>query len=349
MVTIAVDAMGSDLGPKVTVAGAAAVSRSPAAPNLVLVGDEGVLRRLLTVHEHDRSKIRIVHAPRFVPQNAKPAEALDAMPDASILRAAQIVRDGEADVLVSAGNTGAVTLACARTFQRLPGVARSALGAVYPTERRRGEKNDPFSLILDAGLTLEPTADDLVAFAVMGSAYAARISRNPRPRVALLSIGTEPTKGTRAVVEAHARLATLQCIDFIGNIEGMDIPKGTADVVVTSGFTGNIVLKMLEGVADTVVRLGRYAGDSSLRYRLGLGLLAPAVKKVRRATDWEQYGGAPILGFDHVCIKAHGRSTERAIGNAIKVAARAARTELVRSIEAGLAELRRSTSAHCSR
>lgn len=339
MVTIAIDAMGSDLGPKVSVEGAAKVSLTPGAPDLVLVGDEAVLRRLLTVHEHDRSKIRIAHAARFVPQDAKPRAALDELPDASILRAAQIVQAGEADVLVSAGNTGAVTLACARTFTRLPGVARAALGAVYPTERRRGEKDDPFSLILDAGLTLDPSADDLVAFAVMGSAYAARISRNPRPRVALLSIGAEPTKGTPAVVEAHARLKELGCIEFIGNIEGMDIPKGTADVVVTAGFTGNIVLKMLEGVADTVMRLGRYAGDSSVRYKAGLALLAPAVKKLRKATDWQQYGGAPLLGFDHVCIKAHGRSTERAIGNAIKVAARAARSELVRSIREGLAEL----------
>lgn len=339
MVTVAVDAMGSDLGPKVAVAGAAAVSLGAGAPHVVLIGDEGVLRRLLTVHEHDRDRVRIVHAARFVAQDDKPAAALDAMPDCSVLRAAELVRAGEADVLVSAGNTGAVTLACARTFQRLPNVARCALGAVFPTERRRGEKDDPFSLILDAGLTLEPSADDLVAFAVMGSAYAARISRNPRPRVALLSIGAEETKGTRAVVDAHERLKRVGCVEFIGNIEGMDIPKGTADVVVTAGFTGNIVLKMLEGIAETVMRLGRYAGDRSLRYKAGLGLLAPAVRKLRRATDWEQYGGAPILGFDHLCIKAHGRSTERAIGNAIKVATRAARSELVRSIREGLSEL----------
>lgn len=345
MVTIAIDAMGSDLGPKVSVASAAALSRSPGAPELVLVGDEAVLRRLLTVHPYDRAKIRIAHAARFVPRDAKPRDALDAMPDASILRAAEIVRAGEADVLVSAGNTGAVTLACARTFERLPGVARAALGAVFPTERRRGEKDDPFSLILDAGLTLDPSADDLIAFAVMGSAYAARISRNPRPRVALLSIGAEPTKGTRAVVDAHTRLSSLSCIEFIGNIEGMDIPKGTADVVVTAGFTGNIVLKMLEGIAETVMRLGRYAGDRSVRYKAGLALLSPAVKKLRNATDWEQYGGAPILGFDHVCIKAHGRSTERAMANAIKVATRVARTELVRSIRDGLAELSSAQAA----
>ncbi|MCB9597923.1 MAG: phosphate acyltransferase PlsX [Sandaracinaceae bacterium] len=340
MVTVALDAMGSDLGPEVTVAGAAQVSRAEGAPELLLVGDEAVLRRLLLVHDHDRERVRIVHAARAVAQDDKPREALDRMPDCSILKAAQLVKRGEADVLVSAGNTGAVTLACARTFERLPHVGRCALGAVYPTERRRGPKDDPFSLILDAGLTLEVDADDLVAFAIMGSAYASVISRNARPRVALLSNGSEDSKGTAAVVEANRRLRELgPVIEFIGNIEGMDIPKGTADVVVTAGFTGNIVLKMLEGVAETVMRLGRYAGDKSLRYKAGLGLLMPAVKKLRKATDWEQYGGAPILGFDHLCIKAHGRSTERAIANALKVATRAARTELVRTIRAGLEAL----------
>jgi glycerol-3-phosphate acyltransferase PlsX len=345
MVTVAVDAMGSDLGPLATVAGAAAASLATGAPDLLLVGDEAVLRRLLSVHEHHRAKIRIAHAPDVVAQDAKPKEALDAMPNCSVLRAAQLVRDGEADVLVTAGNTGAVTLACARSFARLPAVGRCALGAVFPTERRRGEKDDPFSLILDAGLTLEPSADDLVAFAIMGSAYASRISRNDKPRVALLSNGSEPTKGTGAVVEANGRLSRVETIEFIGNIEGMDIPAGTADVVVTGGFTGNIVLKMLEGVAETVMRLGRYAGDKSVRYKAGLALLAPAVKKLRKATDWEQYGGAPILGFDHLCIKAHGRSTERAINNAIKVATRAARTELVQKMREGLEALERDEAA----
>ncbi|MGE0785002.1 MAG: phosphate acyltransferase PlsX [Sandaracinaceae bacterium] len=339
MVTVALDAMGSDLGPKATVAGAAAASLREDAPHVVLVGDEGVLRRLLTVHEHDRDRVRIAHASSFIAQDDKPKEGLDEKADCSILRAAQLVRSGEADVLVSAGNTGAVTLACARTFGRLPNVGRCALGAVYPTERRRGEKDDPFSLILDAGLTLEVDASDLVAFGVMGAAYSSRISRNPTPRVALLSNGSEPSKGPAAVVEAHKILSQVEHVNFIGNIEGMDIPKGTADVVVTSGFTGNIVLKMLEGVAETVIRLGRYAGDQSLRYKAGLGLLAPAVKKLRRATDWEQYGGVPILGFDHLCIKAHGRSTERAIANAIRVATRTARTELVKTMEAHLRAL----------
>jgi glycerol-3-phosphate acyltransferase PlsX len=329
--------MGSDLGPEAIALGAASASLASAAPSMVLVGDRERLARSLDGCEHDPAKVEIVHAPGFCPMDAKPADVLDELADASVLVAARLVRDGGSDALVSAGNTGAVTLACARTFARLPGVRRCALGAVYPTERRRGEKDDPFSLILDAGLTLEATAEDLVSFALMGSAYAARISKNPRPRVALLSNGAEPTKGLPAVVEAHRILALRADLEFIGNLEGLDIPKGTADVVVTGGFTGNIVLKMLEGVAETVTRLGRYAMKRSLRYKAGLALLAPAVKELREVTDWEQYGGAPILGFDRLCIKAHGRSSARAITNAVKVASRAARSDLVGSIRSALA------------
>jgi glycerol-3-phosphate acyltransferase PlsX len=306
------------------------------APNLLVVGDEAILRAELTRHPHDASRITLVHAAEVCPMDASPKSALDALPDTSILVAARLVASGDADVLVSAGNTGAVTLACARHFERLPGVARAALGAVHPTERRRGEKDDPFSLILDAGLTLEPTADDLVAFAIMGSAYARVISKNPRPKVALLSIGSEPTKGTAAIVEAHARLAKNTQLDFLGNVEGMDIPRGTADVVVTGGFVGNIVLKMFEGVSDTAMRLAKGAKEKRLRYAAGLYLLAPALRRMRDLTDWQQYGGVPILGFGRLCIKAHGRSTARAITNAIKVASIAAQSDVVGSIRAGL-------------
>lgn len=337
---IALDAMGSDLGPAATLAGAAEVSTHPESPRIFVVGDADVLRRELEKIPHDRQKIRVVHASEVIAQDDKPKEAIEAKPGASILVAAEMVKAGEASVLVSAGNTGAVTMACARLFSRLPGVHRAALGAVYPTERRRGEKEDPFSLILDAGLTLEATAEDLVGFAVMGSAYSRCISKNPRPRVGLLSVGSEESKGTEAVVRAHGILKRVPNIEFIGNIEGMDIPRGTADVVVTSGFTGNIVLKMLEGISETVMRLARSAGEKSLQYKAGLLLLAPAIQRLRQVTDWQEYGGVPILGFDRLCIKAHGRSTARAIRNAIRVAHRAARTDTVGTIRSGLESIR---------
>jgi phosphate acyltransferase len=342
MATIALDIQGGDLAPDAPLSAAAHFSTRPGCPKLLLVGDAALIERGLATHEHNRAFIEVVNASQAVSMDADPKAALDAMPDASILVAARLVRDGRADALVSAGNTGANVLACARTFQRLPGVSRAAVGAVFPTEMRRGEKADPFSLILDAGLTLDVSAQDLVSFAVMGAAYAQRISKNQRPKVALLSNGTEPGKGLDSIVEAHARLRDMANknsgpFEFIGNIEGLDIPKGTADVIVTGGFVGNIVLKMLEGVAETMQSLLRYAFDQSLMNKAGLALLAPALREVKKATDWEQYGGAPILGFDHICIKAHGRSSPRAIKNALKVADRAVSTGLVDAIRSGLA------------
>lgn len=332
MTTIALDAMGCDLGLDATVEGAVHAVRDDDELKVILVGDLAHVRARLREEDYDRSRIEVAPASQVITMEDSPKRALETKSDASVLVAARLVAEGEADALVSAGNTGAVTLACAQSFQRLPGVRRCALGAVYPTEKRRGEKDDPFSLILDVGLTLEATEDDLVAFALMGAAYSCRISRNDRPRVALLSNGTEAHKGPAAIVAAHKRLAMRDDLEFIGNIEGLDIPRGTADVVVTSGFIGNVVLKMLEGVSETVKRLAKYAVEKKLRYKAGVALLGPAVKALRQATDWQQYGGVPILGFDHLCIKAHGRSSARAIRNAIKVANRATASGLVEGI-----------------
>ena len=340
MTTIAVDAMGCDLGLDATVEGAVQAVRDDDELKVILVGDLAHVRARLREEDYDRARIEVMHASQVITMDDSPKRALETKSDASVLVAARLVAEDQADALVSAGNTGGVTLACAQSFKRLPGVRRCALGAVYPTEKRRGEKDDPFSLILDVGLTLEASADDLVAFALMGAAYSSRISRNERPRVALLSNGTEAHKGPEAIVAAHRRLAMRDDLEFIGNIEGLDIPRGTADVVVTSGFLGNVVLKMLEGVSETVKRLAKYAVEKKLRYKAGVALLGPAVKALKQATDWQQYGGVPILGFDHLCIKAHGRSSARAIRNAIKVANRATASGLVNGIaEAMVGEL----------
>lgn len=338
--TLVLDAMGGDHAPDAPVEGALRLSLEERSPRILLVGDTEKLTAILGKTPHDARNLEIVHAPDFVPMDADPREALAALPRASIVVAAELVKEGRGDALVSAGNTGGVTLACARTLPRIAGVQRCALGAVFPTERRRGEKSDPFSLILDAGLTLEVGAEELVSFAIMGAAYSARISKNPHPAVALLSNGSEPTKGTSAIVEAHARLKDHPGIRFVGNVEGTDIPKGTADVIVTGGFVGNVVLKMLEGIAETVMNLGRYAYSQSLRNKAGLALLAPAVRQLKQATDWEEYGGAPLLGFERPCIKAHGRSSARAVGNALKVASKAVRSGLCEAIAAGVAGAR---------
>lgn len=334
--TIAFDVMGSDHGPAEVVRGAAALSLEAPHIHALLVGDGQQIDQILAETRHSGERVSVHHAPDFVGMHEKPSEALGRSPRASILVASQLVADGEADALVSAGNTGAGVLACARTFRLIPGVRRGALASVYPTRTWHGTKEDPFSLILDVGATVDATADDLVGFAVMGSAYARIISKNPNPSVALLSNGTEATKGPPRVVEAHARLAQRPGIRFVGNVEGVDIPKGTADVICCDGFVGNVCLKMLEGVAETVVELANYAYHSALRWKIGLAMLSNGLKQLKDVTDWQQYGGAPVLGFDRLFIKAHGRSRARAIANAGKVAAKAVGSDLAHAIQEGL-------------
>lgn len=337
LITIAFDVMGSDHGPAEVVRGAAQLSLESPHIHTLLVGDRALIDDALAETKHSGERISVQHASEYVGMDEKPGEALARKPDASVSVAARLVAEGEADALVSAGNTGACVLSCARHFHLLPGVRRAALAAVYPTRDRHGQKADPFSLILDVGATVEATAEDLVTFAVMGAAYARIISRNENPKVALLSNGTEPNKGPRQVVEAHAALSAMKGLQFIGNVEGVDIPKGTADVVVTDGFVGNVCLKMLEGVHDTVVELAQYAYKESLRWRAGLAMLSGGIQRIKDITDWEQYGGAPVLGFDRIFIKAHGRSKARAIANAGKVAAKAVAHDLGKAIQQGLA------------
>ena len=332
-VTIAFDVMGGDHGPIEVVKGAAQLTLDSPNVHGLLVGDRALIDQALSQVKYTAERLSVHHAPDFVTMHEKPAAALDARPRCSVLVAAELIRDGEADAMVSAGNTGAGVLACARAFKLIPGVRRAALATVYPTAVSRGEKNDPFSLILDVGATVDASADDLVAFAVMGAAYARIISKNPDPSVALLSNGTEATKGPARVVEANQKLSVIKGLRFIGNVEGVDIPKGTADVVVCDGFVGNVCLKMLEGVSETVIELARYAYKEKLLWRAGLAMLSSGIERIKEVTDWEQYGGAPILGFDRLFIKAHGRSKARAITNAGKVAARAVSKDLANAIQ----------------
>lgn len=327
-VTIAVDAMGGDFAPDEVVRGVAELSLSHDNINTILVGDQNRITQLLGEVKHNPERLSVHHASQAVPMGAKPGEALAQLPDASIVVAARLVAENHAQALVSAGNTGASVLACARAWKLLPGVRRAALAAVYPTQSQHGQKADPFSLLLDVGATVDASAEDLAAFAVMGASYARVISKNETPKVALLSNGTEPKKGPPRVVDAHALLAKIPNIEFVGNIEGVDLPKGVADIVVCDGFVGNVVLKMLEGISETAMSLAKYAAKEKLLWRAGLAMLSSGFQRIKSLTDWEEYGGAPFLGFDRLFIKAHGRSRARAITNACKVAAKAAAADL---------------------
>ncbi|NCG20464.1 MAG: phosphate acyltransferase PlsX [Rhodobacterales bacterium] len=329
--------MGGDLGPAAIIEGAARLSLEEHDIRVLLVGDVPVISECLAALRYNPARLSVVGAEGYVSMDEKPGAALKSKPNCSILTAARLVRDGEAHALVSAGHTGATVLAAATTFERLPGIRRAALASVYPTVQRHGPHRDPFGLILDVGATLGASAEDLVGFAVMGTAYSSVISEIERPRVALLSNGTEPNNGTAEIIAAYKRLSA-GSINFCGNVAGLDLPRGTVDVIVCDGFLGNVVLQMLEGVSEVFADLTKEASSKRLQWKIGLTMLSGGLRRMKRMTDWKTYGGAPLLGMDQIVIKAHGRSEARAIRNALKVAAKAVRGDLIGRIRSGLEE-----------
>jgi len=333
---VVVDAMGGDDAPLQPVLAAAQVTAHTSI-RVTLVGDEAQIKSILAANEHRAAQIEIVHASEAVGMHEKPRAALDEKPDASIAVAARLVAQGNADALVSAGSTGALVLACARHVPMIPGIERTGLAAVYPTKKRQVSP-DPFALLLDVGATVRCRPRDLLFFAFMGHAYASRISKVERPTVALLNMGSEETKGDKDLVAAHRLMAADPRINFIGNVEGNDIPTGGADVIVCEGFVGNVALKMAEGVTEVLRGLGKEAFKRSLLWRIGLVLLGGGLRRLKDVTDYGEYGGAPLLGFRYPIIKAHGRSHARAIANAIKVAAKAARDGVCTEIEVAVAD-----------
>lgn len=339
-ISVVLDVMGSDYGVAATVGGAAQISLEDSNVQVILVGEPMEIREVLQEIPHNPANLQIVSADGYISQEDKASEALKEKPNCSISVAARLVAEGKGDALVSSGNTGGVILASAKNFQRLEGVRRVGLAAVLPTERRRGKKKDPFALLMDVGATLHVEPRDLMHFALMGSMYAQIISSNEAPKVALLSNGSEESKGAPEVVEAHQLLKGESAINFIGNVEGLDIPRGTADVIICEGFLGNVVLKLLEGITELVSDLAKEAYDKKWVWKVGLTMLSGELRKLKKLTDWKQYGGAPILGFDQVVIKAHGRSSKRAIRNAIRVAKKAVEGKLIEKIQTGLLEIK---------
>jgi glycerol-3-phosphate acyltransferase PlsX len=338
MPTIAVDAMGGDFAPEAVVKGVAQVSMTTDI-ECVLVGNAPQIQQLLARTSYNAELIDIHHAADVIGMADDPKEAVRRHPDASLVVAASLVEKGRAAAMVSAGNTGAAVLVCARHFPLIPGVRKTALASVYPRQIDY-QGQDPFALLLDVGATIRCESTELVQFALMGSAYAKRVSKSTAPRVGLLNMGREDNKGGDALVEAHRRLTAMSEINFVGNIEGHEIPTGRADVVVCEGLLGNVVLKLLEGLGEVVGDLASTAAQQNWRWRLGLAMLSGGVGRLRELTDYATYGGAPILGFQHIFIKAHGRSTERAIGNAVKVAAKAVRDEVAQDIATAISHLR---------
>ncbi|MEA3288113.1 MAG: phosphate acyltransferase PlsX [Candidatus Marinimicrobia bacterium] len=328
---LAVDGMGGDNAPRAIVEG---VCRACTAGDLyiLLTGDQEILEAELAHFPKVRKFVEIIHAPQAIPMDAKPKDIFDKYPDSSMIKAAQIVATGQADALISAGNTGALILTSAQTIPRIRGVHRTGLAAVYPTRNELNRK-DIFSLILDVGANITVDRDHMIHFALMGNAYAQKVTGVERPLVGLLNMGSENNKGGPKYVEVNRILESLPQINFYGNIEGSDLMKGIVDVVVTEGFKGNIAVKTMEGVAEAAMGLGKLAFQKKLIWKLGMIMLSGGIRKVKKISDYQEYGGAPILGLEKLVLKCHGRSTPRAIDNAIKLAVKCSRDDLVGNIK----------------
>ena len=322
MPTIAVDAMGGDSAPDEVVKGVAHVSLTTDIECLV-VGDERRIQAVLEGVSYNPEHIAILHSTDAIGMAEDPREAIKRR-DASLVVGVRAVAEGRADAMVSAGNTGACVLACAKNFRLIRGIRRAALASVYPRQREHAGQ-DALALLLDVGATIRCEADELVQFAIMGNAYARRVSKVASPAVGLLNMGSEDMKGGETLVEAHRRLRHLPSVNFVGNVEGNDLVRGKADVIVCEGLLGNVALKLIEGVSEVMYDITSAAAERRLAWRLGLRLLSHGIERLRALTDYTQYGGSPILGFERLFIKCHGRSTARAIGNAVKVAAKAVR------------------------
>jgi len=308
---IAVDAMGGDRGPAVIVEGVVQAARE-FGTRIILVGDEATVARELRRHQARGVDIEIRHASQVVGMDEPASHALRRKRDSSIRVAAELVRAGEAGALVSAGNTGAAMAIAVIVLGVLPGVDRPAIAVVLPNLKGR-------TVLLDVGANVDPKPRHLLQFAIMGHIYARDILGVASPRVGLLSIGEEEGKGNELTVEAFKELEA-SGLHFIGNVEGRDIYNGNADVVVTDGFTGNVALKTSESLVDMLVALIREELTRTPVATIGAWLVRPALRRFLKRVDYNELGGAPLLGINGACIICHGASPPKAITGAIRIA-----------------------------
>ncbi|HEX9132061.1 MAG TPA: phosphate acyltransferase PlsX [Ktedonobacteraceae bacterium] len=338
-VRVALDAMGGDNAPGEVVLGAIQAAREYSM-GVYLVGREEAIRAELAKHEIQGLDLPIVHTDEVIEMDEHPASAVRRKKNASMTLALQLVRDGQALGAVSAGNSGAMMAASLFTLKRIEGVDRPALGGIFPTR-------DGVSLVIDIGANTDCKPEYLQQFALMGSIYMERIFAVSSPRVGLLANGEEETKGNEQVQLTHQLLkanAETLGLNFIGNVEGRDIPTGGADVVVCDGFVGNVVLKLSEGLAETILGLLHAQMTSSLPSKLAAAVLRPGLRKVFRRMDYAEYGGVPLLGVNGSAIVSHGRSNAKAIKNALRVARQTAETNVAGAIAEGLAKLQTESS-----
>jgi glycerol-3-phosphate acyltransferase PlsX len=330
---IAVDAMGSDRAPRPEIEGAILAARNYDV-KVLLVGPESLLRAELRRHlSSNWLNVEVVNATEVIGMNEKAVKAVRSKRDSSMRVGLRLVREGKAAGFVTAGNTGAAMATAKMVLGPLPGVDRPALAAVFPNSEGNA------SILLDVGANVDCKPHNLEQFAIMGEIYARSILGKQRPRVGVLSIGEEESKGNELTRAAHELLKRLP-LNFMGNVEGRDLYNGKMDVIVCDGFVGNVALKISEGLVNTVSYLLKESLKATITSQVGFLLSRRAFSDFKKRLDYSEYGGAPLLGVKGACIVSHGSSNSNAIKNAVRVAAEFANANLNQKIEAGIAETR---------
>ncbi len=310
MVNVAVDAMGGDNAPVETVKGAVNAIAADQRVKVFLVGREPVIKEELKKYTYDTAHLEIIHAEEVIETGEPPVMAIRQKRESSIVKCMYMVKDGQCDALVSAGSTGAILVGGQVIVGRIKGIERPPLAPIVPNI-------NGVSLLLDCGANVDAKPSQLLQFARMGSIYMESVIGVRNPRVGLVNIGVEEEKGNALTKETYPLLQNCREINFIGNVEARDIPMGAADVLVCEAFAGNIVLKMLEGVSDALIRKIKAGMMSSLKSKLGALLVKPALKQTLKSFSTEEYGGAPLLGLNGLVVKTHGSSKAIEIQNSI--------------------------------
>jgi glycerol-3-phosphate acyltransferase PlsX len=310
-VKIAVDAMGSEGAPAIEVQGAIEAAEKFDL-EVVLVGDKSLIEHELSKHRSYPKNISIEHAPEVISMGESPFESVRKKKNSSINVAVNLAKKKKVDAIVSAGNTGAVVCATSLFLRLLEGVNKPGIMVPYP-----GIKGP--IVMLDGGANINPTPGDLLAYGIMGDVYSREIMKKPSPKIGLLNIGEEAIKGTELIKGSH-KLLEKAGLNFVGNAEGKDIFSGDVDVIVCDGFIGNVVLKVAESVGFTLAQFMKREIKKSAMLKVGALMCLPAFRKLKKELDYAEYGGAPLLGIDGICIICHGRSSPKAIKNAIRVA-----------------------------
>ncbi|WP_174733936.1 phosphate acyltransferase PlsX [Mesobacillus harenae] len=306
---LAIDAMGGDNAPREIVLGAVKAVETYENLHITLVGDESKIKE----HLSSDKNIEIIHTDEVILSTDEPVRAVRRKKNASMVVAAQLVKDGKADACISAGNTGALMAAGLFIVGRIDGIERPALSPTLPTIGGEG------FLLLDVGANVDAKAEHLLQYALMGSIYTAKVRGIQKPRVGLLNIGTEEKKGNELTKSAYDLLEKAD-INFIGNVEARDLLEGVADVVVTDGFTGNMVLKTIEGTAMSVFKMLKSSLTSSFKSKMAAAVLRPDLVQLKNKMDYTEYGGAGLFGLKAPVIKAHGSSDANAVFNSIRQA-----------------------------